>query len=267
MKQFKQAVLEINHTLNSILLFDIFLSTAVVFLIIYFILLIVGYSVFYAITPALVYFIIVLILKSKENKVRLVEKRYPKLDEKLRTAADNINMENEIVEELDREVIDDVKNVEISSFLDTRKTSMKIITTIVLCFVILLLTSFEIQPLKIDLVVHRIIRGLDISGKSNESSNLAMGGPVGIGDISLEGEIFGKSSSVEFGAREEKINIGTTGYEVNVRNIRDARPQEFDELFPEEVFVESAAAFEENIPKEQQELVKAYFKKLAEAEK
>jgi len=267
MKQFRYAVSEINNTLNSIILFDVFLSTVILFLIIYLVLLVIGYSGLYSIIPSLIYLAVMMAIKSRENKVRTVEKKYPMLDERLRTAADNVHLENEVIDELDRELIGEIKDVETSSFLDTRKSSMKIITSITLCFIILLLASFEIQPIKFDPVVHRIIRGLDISGKSNESSNLAMGGPVGAGDVSLEGEIFGQSAPVKFSRREEKIQIGTTGYEVNVRNIRDARPQEFQEQFPEEIFVESAAAYEENIPKEQQELVRNYFKKLAEAEK
>ena len=37
----------------------------------------------------------------------------------------------------------------------------------------------------------------------------------------------------------------------------------FDEVFPKDVEIKSGASFEENIPQEQQELVKSYFKKLA----
>ena len=65
------------------------------------------------------------------------------------------------------------------------------------------------------------------------------------------------------GNEEIDIRIKPTNYEVNVREEGDVEQKQFDEIFPREVAVEQASAFEEKIPEEQQELVKSYFNKLA----
>ena len=48
-----------------------------------------------------------------------------------------------------------------------------------------------------------------------------------------------------------------------MRNIGAVQRKEFTELYPEEAFVAAAESFEENIPKQHQELVKNYFNMLA----
>lgn len=264
MKGFRRVLREVNKNLNSISLFNVFLSAIVLFLALYLALSLTTYNAIYAIYPSLIYLAVLSFLKLKENKYRKVEAKYAELDEKLRTAADNVHLENPVVEDLQREVIENMKYVEVSSFLDTRKISLKIITAVVLCFMILFLTSFDVPPVEIKSFVGGLITDIGLKSPVNRTATTFSGGPGGVGGIPGEGDIFGGISGMGLGTREEDIEIAASGYEVDVRDITEAKPQSFEEQFPQEVFVQGASAFEENIPKEQQELVKNYFEKLAQ---
>lgn len=264
MKSFKKVINEINSTLNSILLFGVFLNTIIFFLASYIIIILTGFKPRYALYPALGYFIVMACLKFKENKIRKVEVKYKALDEKLRTAADNINLENPVVEDLQKELFHDIRNVEVAYFLDTRKISSRIIAAVVLCFMVLYLTSIDIQPIEIQSLVQGI-SSIGTGSAKNQTPNVFSGGPGGAGNTPSEGEIFGVPSWISLGKREEEINIGASGYEVSVRDIKEAQKQSFDEQFPDEVFVQGASAYEEKIPREQQEIVKNYFEKLTQS--
>lgn len=258
---FRRALREINSTLSSILLFNAVLNTMVVFLVSYLFLLLTGLPVLYAFFPSLIFLAIFFYLKSKESRVRKVESKYGHLNEKLRTAADNEYLSNPVVEELQKEVVKGVRDVEVSSFLNTKKLTSRIVSVVVLCFLILMIASSGVKPINFSFLGEKIKNVIVSYG--NET------GPVSEGGIKLvsakpgAGEIYGNQSQVSLGRKEEELKISVTGYELTVRDIKEAEKQEFEEKFPDEIFVASASAYEENIPKEQQELVKNYFKKLA----
>ena len=73
------------------------------------------------------------------------------------------------------------------------------------------------------------------------------------------------NQSVEWLGNEElNISIKPTDFKINVREEGEFKQQKFEAVFPKDLALKETVAYEENIPQEQQELVKNYFKKLAE---
>jgi len=89
------------------------------------------------------------------------------------------------------------------------------------------------------------------------------GNNILLGEINESEGIYGDSKIAVLGNKEIDIKIRPVNYVVNVREEGDVEQKQFDEIFPREVAVEQASAFEERIPEEEQELVKNYFNKLA----
>lgn len=77
-------------------------------------------------------------------------------------------------------------------------------------------------------------------------------------------DIYGKEDVAKLGDKELNIRIKPVDFKVNVKEEGDTQRQNFETTFPQELIVKETVAYEENIPQEQQELVKNYFKKLAE---
>ena len=253
MRQFSQVVKEINRTLNQLTLFENIVNTTIVFLVSYLILSVFDFHSLLAIIPALAYLGFYSYRSLKSSKSMMVESKYAPLREKLRTAADNVNMDNPIANELEYEVTSAMKNVELSMFINPRTLSYKIFAVMVLSFMIIFVTTMNLKI--IEFAQHTVP---DI-----------FQGPKGIGNfvaakLNTSGDIFGKNNVAQLGDKELNIRLKPVDFKVNVKEEGDTQQQNFEATFPQELAVKETTAYEENIPQEQQELVKSYFKKLAE---
>lgn len=254
MKQFQDVVKEINRTLNELILFDNIVNTTIVFLVFYFILSILDFNPLFALIPALLYLGFYSYMSFKSYKPLIIESKYAPLREKLRTAADNIGMDNPIVEELEYEVTSEMKNVGLSMFINPRTLSYKIFGVVLLSFMVIFATTLNLKLL--DFAKQKVP---DIFDKS----------PKGVGNfvatkLNTSEDIYGKEDVAKLGDKELNIRIKPVDFKVNVREEGDVQQQKFESTFPKDLTVKETVAYEENIPQEQQELVKNYFKKLAE---
>jgi len=258
MKKFKKLLREMNFTLNSIELFNDILNGVIVFLIAFLVLSIFNLNPIYALVPSMIYIIAYFFIKLSKDKAGIVESHYDILKEKLRTAEDNIKLENPIVDELQSEIMKDMKIVRVSSFLDIKAISFRIIGTIAICFMIIIFAF-----LNINFVTIKSFLGdtLGIDEYSSESELIVTNI---VPEVNLSEDIYGRESVAKLGNIELGIKIQPVGYKVNVRETGEAEQRTFATTFPSEVFVESASVYEEKIPQEEHELVKNYFKKLAE---
>ncbi|MBI2656444.1 hypothetical protein HYX03_01765 [Candidatus Woesearchaeota archaeon] len=253
MKQFSSVVREINRTLNEITLFENIVNATIVFLAFYLVLSIIDLQPLYALAPAILYLGFYSYMSFKSSKSLIVEGKYAPLREKLRTAADNVGMENPIVEELTYEVTAEMKNVGLSMFINPKSLSYKIFTVMVLSFLIIFVTSMNLKLLEF----------------ARQKVPDIFQNPKGVGNfvatkLETSEDIYGKEDVARLGDKELNIRIKPVDFKINVREEGDTRQQKFETVFPKDLTVKETAAYEENIPQEQQELVKNYFKKLAE---
>lgn len=256
MKTFIKVVKEINNTLNFLIIFETALNAAIFFLVVYLLLSLINLYPILAVIPAAVYFAARTYANSKADKRVIVENKYAPLKEKLRTAADNIKEENPVVNELHEEVIYDLKNVGLSSFINTRQVSYKILATILLSFAIVFATTLNLYIVDLNKFLGTIpdtLSKLSLKRSTNTP----------IGEVNESSDIYGDSKLAVLGDQEIDIRIRPVNYEVSVREEGDVEQKQFDEIFPSQVDIKQSSAYEENIPQEQQELVKNYFNKLA----
>jgi len=257
MKSFIKVVKEINRTLNFLIFFETAINSVIFFLIVYLLLSLINLYPTLALIPAVIYFIVRYKTNSKSDKRIMVESKYEPLKEKLRTAADNYDKDNPVVNELQEEVKQDLKHVGLSSFISTRDISYKIGTTILLAFTIVLATTLDLYIIDLNTFLKDLPDLLNNINPLSKSKNTA------IGQVNESEDIYGDSKLAVLGNKQIDIRIKPVNYEVNVREEGDAEQKQFDEIFPSEVAVEQSSAFEEHIAEDQQELVKNYFNKLA----
>ncbi len=275
MKSFKWVVREIRWTVAQVLILPSLLKGVVFFLSLYLILSIFDLYAMWAVIAALFYTAIIIGKEVGTNKLRLVEKYYPNLREKLRTAADYAGEDDVLVNELHKEVIDEVKTVAASTFFSRRDLLYKICTCILLSFLIVSVTQFDISAASYAHNVEGALAGLADrvllrEGDPNVlrfNESVLAGEPMG-GEGEGQGgagervnrNIFGDQHIGTLGDEELEVELAPKSLELRVGEVRDPEDREFDEVFPDDVYLEQSRTYEENIPKEQQEIVKAYFK-------
>ncbi len=255
MKHFKNLLKEIRITLTQIILFDVILTSILIFLAVYLILALLNLYPIMAVLPAIIYFIISLTKKERVNKMRSVEDKYDFLSEKLRTAADNANKDNPVINELQEEVMQDIKNVQVSSFLNTKSISYRIFLSIIIAFAIVFASTLNLQFLDLEYLLGEVPKML-------ENNPLGSKGTAALEEVNLSQDIYGNKNIAALGNEEINIKIKPSNFKVSVRETGDTETRDFDEIFPGDVFVESSENFEENIPVEEQELVQQYFNKI-----
>ncbi len=266
MKEFNDILTQLDKTLNGIMFFNEVLTALLVFLLSYVALFLLGVTEWFGAVPAIVYLAISIHIKIRENKLRWVEIKYKKLDEKLRTAADNQSYNNEFVNALKKEIVSEAKNMDLGSFLDVKKTSTKIGGSIVLCFMILLLVSFGIRtPDLLHKVADYTSDILDTGEKEGDADNIISGGgPQGVGLAPGDDNIYGYGNIAQLGEEQVEFQLSAEAYEINVRDVKEVIPKNFEEgAFPSDVYITTSEAYEENIPREQQQIVSNYFKSLS----
>jgi len=255
MKPFASVVKEINKTLNEIILFENIVNTTLIFLVFYLLLSLFDFHPLFALIPALLYLAFYSYISLKSYKPLIVESKYAPLREKLRTATDNVGLSNPIVEELEYEVTAEMKNVGLSMFINPKTLSYKIFAVMALSFMIIFATTLNLKLL--DFAKEKVP---DIFSR----------GPKGVGNfvakpLATDEDIYGKEDVAKLGDKELNIRIKPVDFKVNVREEGAFAQHKFESVFPNEFTVKETTAYEENIPQEQQELVKNYFKKLAES--
>jgi len=260
MKKFNNVLKEINFTFNNIILFSSFLNAFLIFLVLYLLLSFFNFYQTYSLIPAALYFIIFSYKGIRKKHLRDVEKKYSLLNERLRTAADNIKMENPVVDELKSDIIRDIKKVEVTSFFNQKKMSYKILLSIILCFLIIFSVRFDLSFNFKNIADNAIDFVYGLGGNESDAGKRGLERIVGSGESE---SVFGDAYLAQMGDENIDMIIKQAGYEINLNEVKEPERKDFEELFPDEVFIATADVYEEKIKEEEQELVKTYFLKLA----
>jgi len=260
-KTFRSMIGEINFLFYNLIAFDTVLASITIFLLSYIFLTLFDLDKIYSIVPPIVYIAIYLFFKLRENYYIKVEQKFTKLNEKIRTAADNINMENPVVDELKHEVSQELKDVDYASFFRDKRTSYHILLIILLCVTLVFLAKYDVE-FKLDFIQDKIF-GFINGGNGNETGIIS--DIISATTSGNDEDIFGEEQLAKLGDDKLTININKLGYEINLNDVKDPTKQDFEEsLFPEDVGLDEAEVYNKRLPKEDQELVKNYFWNLAQ---
>jgi len=260
MKGFKEILKEVNIIVEEVLAFDIILTSVIIFLAFYLGLMLISINPWYALFPTLAYLIFLLYKDLNTNKYKMVEGKYAPLYEKLRTSADNVDRENEVVYELQDDVVKDLKNVPVSSFVKIKRVSAKILGSIILCLLILFASIYNIRFGDFNFALDKLkeIIYTEGTGEGNQSGYELVAGKGG-----KEGDIYGEESVAKIGNQQLQIKIKQATLEIASAQIYEAPEKQFEETFPDEIFATASGGYEEKISIEDQKLVKEYFKELS----
>jgi hypothetical protein len=253
MKIIKSALDELKNSLLFLSLFNSFIDSLVFFLIMIFFVLFLPISWYWALLPSGLFLIINSWRKIKAIKLKDVEEKVPVLYEQIRTAADNIDRDNAMVQSLNQDVIKKMKKVRTSYFLNFNKLSIKMVLIAVFSFFIILFSSFNVQLPDIGDILENIRMPGFISDRERalqEQEALL---------VESEHDIYGESSIAELGDKELELEIKPIASELDLSKVKEVEEREFKSEFPIEIYATADASFDDNIPKENQKIVKNYF--------
>lgn len=243
MKPIIEMLKELKGEVTKIILLESLLNSVLVFLLFYLGLVLINIWPLIAFIPGLITFFFFYITKQRNSSLRQVEKKNPVVKEMLRTAADNIDNNNIMAQALNKEVLQKMRLVSTSTFFNIPVILYKIISISLIFFLAMFFASSNIHILD----ASSLIKGLGFLPDKTLGSD--------------EG-LYGDESLAKLSDEQQPIELNPLSFEINLDKIQNAPEKQFKSQFPKEVFISSEKAYQENIPKEQQEIVKRYFDKI-----
>ena len=263
---FAEALKELKSSLLKVYMFEELLNAILVFLVAYLISSLFRLGLLLPAISGLAYLAFAIYRELRFRPDKAVESRYKELREKLSTAAEYANVESRVANELKAEVLQGLRKVEESSFLSERRIYVKSVVAVALCFVILLLSPVSLGFFKANLAdlfspdnSKQLPTGNFKVGKEKQKGEL----PIAI--QSSKKDIYGQPSVAKLGSEELRVILKPAGTELSTSNVKPPEELQFNEQYPEEIVSVAAESMEERIPKEQQELVRRYFRNVVQA--
>lgn len=258
-KPIAKALSEVRTAVVQIMLFNSFMDTLVMFLLLYLGSVLLSLPIGYALVATIVYAVIHTRGNLKEASFKSIEKKFPALKEQLITAADNYKDQNEIVNSLCEDVIEKMRDIKTSSFLDFGKLTRELSVMAVISFVIIGASAFNVKFLDIGDTIKELrdfkpFQEYDLNEELlayEESQNLS--------------EILGERSITELGQRQLDLEINPIKSDVDIGKVNDPTNRRFREVPASEIRAASQGAYEEDIPKEYQKIVKTYFSEITKS--
>ncbi len=260
MKQIEFALKDVRKVLIISGLFNTTLNALIIFLGFVLIFILGDLKFYYAIAPAVVYFLFSTYKNFKRNSYKEVEERFPDLEWQLRTSADNLDKENEVVESLHKSVLRKIENVRVSSFFSNKATVFKLLSATALSFLIMFMATFDVNVFDLNKITGDFLK-LD---NKDELEGLDYENYEGEFEKESNREIYGDEKIVELGNKNIEIELNPEEGEINPDEIREVEEKEFERGKLGDIGVSSDRSHEERIKREYQELIKQYFSRLTE---
>ncbi len=188
----------------------------------------------------------------------IVESKVPTLRERLTTAADNLDKDNEITQSLNEDVLKLLRDVKTSYFLSFGRLTRQLMVLAILSFIIIGTAAYNVQ----------LLDYTKITSYLQESLSTITDYEIQPEDIIFQEEnqsqdIFGNKSIATLGTKELDLHINPVMSDIDITKQKDRKPQEFQEVAPKEISATTDKAYGESIPKGYQKIVKSYFKEIS----
>ncbi|GEM_PF-5173545 len=249
------ALAELRNTVIVIELFTNVLNAILIFLILLFFSALLKISLLYPLFISIIFFIIYSLIRIKHFSYYYVEKKFPHLSDELRAAADNPDESNWLVEVLHLDVINKLKLVIVSRFLDLKNIIYKMLTISLVSLIAIIIAYSGVSFPEFNFIFPKII---DIQ----KLAIGALGGNISIVEEG-NGRIYGNRSIAYLKSIELKININPELSETDATKTSQAEQKDFKAGSSEEIQASPDASYEEDIPKENMKIVKSYFEELS----
>lgn len=240
MSRFNVALKEVYDTQNKVIILTTFLETVILFFAVYSCLILINFYKNMAFFIALFYFAYKVQKRINAKSLKEVERKNPFLNEMLSTAADNTQTENFIVLKLQEQVFQGIKEIRLSSFINTKKLCklFAVISILALFNIIIGVNGLQIIDLE------RILsdKGLTFNLRNSLLKHQLQDSLLNL-DISLD-----------------DLNKDLQIQEIGNRNLKKA------EALPEELFKASDKTFEELLSKKKRIYIRKYFSQVRDTQ-
>lgn len=265
MKTIRRALLTTKNILNTFIIFDSVLSSLIAFLIMLSIVVLIKISIWWAIIAGLAYLLVHTYNRISSFGYKQIETIVPELNYQLTTVADNLDKDNEVVNALNNEVLQDMKKIKTSYFISPQKVSKQVLSIAALCIITVLIAQSNMAFLSLDSLSKDLQRLPNIFLRGGDDGIIKDFPPMNetLWETNLS-EILGEDTTItELGTQEISIQIDPLASELDLSSVREVESREFSSYSPKEVKAMADVAFEEQISKRDQEIVKEYFNELA----
>ncbi|MBI4145063.1 hypothetical protein HY493_02550 [Candidatus Woesearchaeota archaeon] len=270
MKPIGKALLELRTTLFSIGLFNSLLDSFLVLLFTLLGLILLKLPWELAFIPFAVYFVWHTRTILRALGYNDVEARVPQLREALRTAADSLETENEVVRGLHQEVLDKMRLIQTSVFVGFSKVTRQLLVLALLSFIIISVSALNISFLDAQTLLQKtgVIGIGGVFGDDDtpffarlskrDDGNKLFGKEVTLLD---ETSLYGNATVIELGTEELNLELNPEGSGIKMGEVKDPESKKFtDQPSPSDIQATADSAYAEDIPKEYQSIVRNYFK-------
>lgn len=234
--------------------FDATLTALVVMAVSYLIIYFYRFNFLIAIVVAIGFFIRSFIRKIKQNKIILLENKYPDLKERLRTSYDNQDASNTVVNSLHNDILDMIEKVDVNAYLNPKRLAFKVISICAIMFFVLYISSvgFDILDLKTRIVHSSFYQ------KINSAAKDLFDKP---GELTERPKL-SEPRLLDLGDKDMNVTIDTYNTKLDISQIEESEKNDFGGHYPDEVKGAAQESYEEDIPEEYKEVIKDYFGKI-----
>lgn len=219
-----------------------------------------------AIFTALILTIAIHFRDKKIKIVPLIEEKFPPLNERLRTANDNKNIHNIIVDELMSNVLDLASKANTSELLEKKrfKASMALFIASLMIFAFVNVTDYRTGVVDPDDLTEIIQDFPGMPGKENATSpdeSFTLEGESGNGG---EEDLMGEPAIIVVEGEEVDLSLppgAGTGFTAGEEG--EEQPPEFESSSAYEVGLISSPAYYEQLPEGYESIIKEYFEEMA----
>nr|MCK4930014.1 hypothetical protein [Nanoarchaeota archaeon] len=236
MAKIKDLFDEVKFEMLKVVLINIFLDSVMVFFIAYFITSFFNIRFLYILLiPAiitLIFFFTVFMIRIKKLRLKAMEDANPQVKEMLRTAHDNMGEENLMTAALFSELKKKMRTVSTGNLLESKKIITKIISAVLIVFLIIFVSSLNINLEKIDIPFEKL-RFMIPGGKEEYIE-------ASITDLVFnETEVvYGEASIAKLGNEEIDLNMNPSMSEIDFNKIGEAEREALREgSLPQEIGV------------------------------
>ncbi|MDO8740816.1 MAG: hypothetical protein Q7J54_04580 [Candidatus Woesearchaeota archaeon] len=254
MRGIEQALKEVKEVLVTINIFDSLLYSLIVLLGGVLLFSLIRVKWYFALIPFIAFFAYDLRKRIQMAKYNYVEEKVPNLKEQLITVADNLDKNNEVVDELNKDVLKKMKEVKTSYFLGFGTLSKRLLAVFVLSFFIIFASALNVHFLDFNQAVQDIGNALPRYYAKHENVDFEQN----------DSSIYGNKSVAELGQEEIKLQLNPLSSDININDLKDIEKKQFGESYPYDIYASSDTTFKEDIPLSYQKIVKNYFNSLTQ---
>ena len=213
--------------------------------------------------------ILTLIIHRRDDRtgiLLIVEQKYPNLQEKLRTAYDNRDTDNIIVNDLLNIVSSGISKVQSSAFLKRRRLTLGLVLILVSASTLGFIMSNDVRTDFDPGVVKQILEDTGFIPPDDETPSdlVEFGEETSDEDGSGTEDLTGETAIIVVEGTEVDLTLPPgTGTGFSNQQEAEKADEDFDQSSPYEISIISSQAYYEELPEGYESVIKSYFEEMA----